>query len=204
MADPSFERLVSKADPNAPILDGECALVDFWRWAFSDLVSNEVRGVFAEFIVGHALGVLDEPRKSWNAWDLTYRDTRIEVKATGDVQAWASTGRPPRPSWSIGKRLGWDAETNTYASEPLHSAQLYVLCHWRGRDPAPLTPALLELWDFYVVPTRVLDDQYSDRSSLSMSQLRRLLEVGDATASKYSTLKDAVDRTVFGESAADA
>jgi hypothetical protein len=37
-----------------------------------------------------------------------------------------------------------------------------------------------------------------------MSQLKRLLEVDDATASKYSTLKDAVDRTVFGESAADA
>src|SRR5665213_2498199 len=114
---PKFMRKVAKADPDAPILDGACALVDFWRWAYSDLVTNEVRGVFAEFIVGHALGVLDEPRTSWDAWDLTYRGTKIEVKATGDVQAWAPTGLPPRPTWGIGKRRGWDATTNTTAQE---------------------------------------------------------------------------------------
>jgi hypothetical protein len=35
-----------------------------------------------------------------------------------------------------------------------------------------------------------------------MSQLKRLLEVGDAIAAEYSTLKEAVDQTVFEESAA--
>jgi hypothetical protein len=199
MTDSSFERLVAKADPDTPILDGACRLVDFWRWAFSDLVSNEVRGVIAEFIVGHALGAVDESRTSWDAWDLNYRDTRIEVKATGDVQAWAPTGRPPKPSWSIGRRLGWNAKANTYASEPLRSAHLYVLCHWRGKDHSPLTPTVLELWDFYVVPTRVLDEQHSDRKTLSMPQLARLLEAGDATAAKYSTLKESVDRRIFEE-----
>src|ERR1035437_7414116 len=72
MTDSPFERLVAKADPDTAILDGACRLVDFWRWAFSDLVSNEVRGIFAEFIVGHALGALNESRTSWDAWDLTY------------------------------------------------------------------------------------------------------------------------------------
>jgi len=35
-----------------------------------------------------------------------------------------------------------------------------------------------------------------------MTAIKRLLEVGDATAAEYSTLKEAVDRTVFEESAA--
>jgi hypothetical protein len=190
---------VAKADPETPILDGESTLVDFWRWAFSDLVSNDIRGVFAEFIVGHALGALDDVRTSWDAWDLMYGDTRVEVKATGDVQAWAPTGRLPTPSWSIGRRLGWNSRTNMSASVPVRSAHLYVLCHWRGRDPSPLKPAFLEPWDFYVVPTRVLDDQYSDHKTLPMSQLKRLLDVGGAAAAKYSTLKGVVDRTIFEE-----
>jgi hypothetical protein len=188
---------VARADPETPILGGACTLVDFWRWAFSDLVSNDVRGVFAEFIVGHALGALDEARTSWDAWDLTYGKMRIEVKATGDVQAWAPTGRAPTPSWSIGRRLGWDAKTNTSAAAPLRSAHLYVLCHWRGTDPSPLTPTALELWDFYVVPTWVLDSQLADNKTLSMAQIRRLLEAGDARAATFPTLKRTVDETVL-------
>ena len=200
MDDSTHSRLVARADPDTPILDDSCRLVDFWRWAYSDLVSNDVRGVFAEFIVGNALGALNEPRTSWAAWDLTYGAARIEVKATGDVQAWAPTGRTPRPSWSIGRRLGWDAQANTTTSEPLRSAHLYVLCHWRGTDPSPLNPASIEPWDFYVVPTRILNDKYSDRKTMSMSLLGQLLDDGDATAAKYSTLKEAVDRRVIEES----
>ena len=171
-------------------MDGACALVDFWRWAFSDLVSNDVRGTFAEFIVGHALGVLDRPRSSWGAWDLTYGSTKVEVKATGDVQAWAPTGRPPKPSWGIGKAKGWDPATNTFAPEALRSADLYVLCHWQGKDHSPLSPALLDSWSFYVVTTTALNEQHSDGKNLSMAQLNRLLETGDARFSKYAMLKD--------------
>ena len=199
MANLPFERLVPKADPATPIMNGACALVDFWQWAFSDLVSNEVRGTFAEFIVGHALGVLDGPRSSWGAWDLTYGRSKIEVKATGDVQAWAPTGRPPKPSWGIRKAKGWDAATNTSAAEALRSADVYVLCHWQGRDHSPLSPALLDSWSFYVVPTRVLNEQHPDGKNLSMPQLSRLLEAGNARRSNYATLKDTVDQTLDGE-----
>ncbi len=33
----------------------DAAVSDFWRWAFSDLRDNTVRGVLAEFIVAAAL-----------------------------------------------------------------------------------------------------------------------------------------------------
>lgn len=203
MVVPPFERKVGKADADTPILDGACTLVDFWRWAFSDLVTNEMRGVFAEFIVGHALGVLGAPRESWGAWDLTYESAKIEVKATGDVQAWAPTGRPPKPTWGIGKRRGWDATTGTYAPAPIRSADLYVLCHWQGRDASPLSPALLELWNFYVVSTKILNDKHNDRGNLSMTQLNLLLQVGDATPASYSTLRNVINQMLPAESIAE-
>jgi len=45
-------------------------LGDFWRWAYSDLTSNTIRPVMAEFIVGSLLGVESDGRVSWDAADL--------------------------------------------------------------------------------------------------------------------------------------
>lgn len=35
--------------------------------------------------------------------------------------------------------------------EALRSALLYVFCHWRGIDAAPLSPGDMSRWDFYVI-----------------------------------------------------
>lgn len=42
-------------------------------WAYSDILNNTDRAVFAEFVVGMALGVTDAPRVEWDAVDLRYR-----------------------------------------------------------------------------------------------------------------------------------
>lgn len=41
---------------------------DFWQWAYSDILSNRNRSIFAEFIVGVALGVVNKPRREWDSW----------------------------------------------------------------------------------------------------------------------------------------
>ena len=66
----------------------------FWRWAYSDVLTNTTRGVFAEFLVASALGVTDEPRVEWDAVDLRYRGKTIEVKSAAYCQSW----KQPRPS----------------------------------------------------------------------------------------------------------
>ena len=39
---------------------------DFWSWAYSDVLSNRNRSIFAEFIVGLALGTVESPRVELN------------------------------------------------------------------------------------------------------------------------------------------
>jgi glutathione peroxidase-family protein len=39
---------------------------DFWSWAYSDVLSNTIRPLFAEFLVGYALDVIESPRIEWN------------------------------------------------------------------------------------------------------------------------------------------
>ena len=47
------------ADPDAEIAGvPDKHLLDLWQWAYSDLVSNDIRGVVAEYLVGSALGCL--------------------------------------------------------------------------------------------------------------------------------------------------
>jgi hypothetical protein len=51
-------------------------------------MSNRNRSVFAEFLVGSMLGVIDEPRREWDAVDLHFRKKKIEVKSAAYVQSW--------------------------------------------------------------------------------------------------------------------
>jgi len=52
-----------KLEVSAPIPDLLGATVgDFWSWAYSDMLSNVIRSVYAEFLVASALGFTHEPR----------------------------------------------------------------------------------------------------------------------------------------------
>ena len=64
------ERLV----PGTEILGtGGATVGDFWAWAYSDILTNTSRGIFAEFLVGKALGVVEGARPTgWNDFDLSY------------------------------------------------------------------------------------------------------------------------------------
>ena len=49
-------------------------LTEFQRWATGNLVENRNRGIYGEWLVGQALGVIgdDEVRQEWDAVDLAW------------------------------------------------------------------------------------------------------------------------------------
>ena len=63
-----------RADEPIPGVEG-AAVGDFWSWAYSNPLMNVERGVLAEFLVGHALGVVDGVRASWMPTALFMRNT---------------------------------------------------------------------------------------------------------------------------------
>ena len=68
---------INKLSPDTPIIGLENSrLVDFWSWAYSDVLVNTNRSVLAEFIVGSVLGVVDKPRVEWGWCDLHYCEIR--------------------------------------------------------------------------------------------------------------------------------
>jgi hypothetical protein len=48
----------------------DASLLDFWRWAFSDLCDDDVKGIFAEWLVVKLMGIPQVRRVSWANSDL--------------------------------------------------------------------------------------------------------------------------------------
>ena len=170
---------------NSPL---EHKLLDFWRWAASDLVGNTARGILAEYIVAMALGMAEGVRYGWDAFDLTTPSgVKIEVKSAAYLRAWYHK-KLSAAIFTIRPTRIWNPDTNELGTETRRQADLYVFCVLKHKDKASLDPLNLKQWDFYLLPAAVLNAQMPVQKTLSLSSLLRLSPV-QAT---YETLRDSV------------
>ncbi len=168
----------------------DCTLLAFWRWNASDLASNTTRGQLAEFIVALALSLpLDAPRQEWGAYDLLTPDgIKIEVKSAAYLQSWAQD-KPSSISFRIPKTHAWDAAANQLSQEVKRQADVYVFALLKHTQKASLDPLDLDQWEFYVLPTPVLDARRRSQHSITLNSLRG--ECG-AAAVPFADLAEAV------------
>jgi hypothetical protein len=149
-------------------------LLEFWQWAFSDLLDNINRGLLAEYLVAAACGCDTGVKDVWASYDLRMPEgIKIEVKTSGRIQAWAQQ-RPSSSSFGIGKARAWDADNGSYGKPMLRHADVYVFCVHAHEDQATVNPLDTSQWDFHVVPTSVLEQRHGDRKSISLETVRRL------------------------------
>lgn len=159
-------------------------LLDFWRWAFSDLRMNDVRGVYAEWLVAKLLHLDPPPRDSWDCCDIRTPDgKRIEVKSAAYVQAWNQT-KPSRITFGSLRGRTWDPATG-YSIERTFNADVYVFCLEIEKDPARWNALDLGQWRFYVLPRSVIEKRCF--ATIGLGTLARL-----STEINASELKSAV------------
>jgi hypothetical protein len=92
-------------------------LIDFWRWAFSDLRANIVRGVLAEYLVGQAIGDPSAVRGAWGNYDIDSESgIRVEVKSSAYLQSWRQRTLSKIIFGGLTAR-GWDDLTGEYTLE---------------------------------------------------------------------------------------
>jgi|SRR5581483_7811915 len=148
----------------------------FWQWAASDLTSNALRGVLAEFLVGQAVGCLGPGRLEWDACDLRHPSgLRLEVKASGYLQSWAQSNLS-KPSFDIAPKRSWDALSNTYASSIMRSSDVYVFALHAHTERETLDPLNIDQWRFYVVATATLNARCAGQKRIGLPSLTRLAE----------------------------
>lgn len=149
-------------------------LADFWAWACSDVISNRLRGILAEYIVAFALGVADGVRTEWDAVDLRLPDgLDVEVKSAAYVQSW-SQQQLSRIGFDIAPTKGWNARTDVVAAVPHRPSRVYVFCLLHHTDRATIDPLNLDQWEFYVTPTIALDAALGAQTRISLARLRAI------------------------------
>lgn len=160
--------------------DTEIAISDFWSWAYSDLLNNTSRGVLAEFLVYSSFIFTPPPENSqmrvdWAPYDLTSPSgRRIEVKSAAYLQSW-DQDYYSKIIFDIAPHRAWDAKTG-YAPEAKRNSDLYVFCVYTAlsRDKSMLS---LDLWDFYVLPTSVLNEKVPTQKTIGLQSLQKLCPV---------------------------
>lgn len=146
----------------------------FWQWAFSDFLSNALRGVLAEYIVGKALGALREPRVEWDACDMTTDDGfRVEVKSSAYLQSWQQK-KPSTIRFDIGEKRAWESQTNDYTASPVRMADIYVFCVFTARSREQADPLALNQWFFLVCSTRLLNERLGGQKTVGLAPLEQM------------------------------
>ncbi len=158
----------------------------FYNWAYGDLLSNTTRSVLAEYIVGVALGVVDQPRIEWNSVDLCFKGLKIEVKAGGFAQAW-ETDRPSSIVFDIAPRKdAWDSATNKSIGGGRH-ADVYVFCVHKEKEQSKADPLDLDQWDFYVTSTAEIVRIFGEQKSVALNRITQTF-----SAKSFSELRPAI------------
>ena len=164
----------------------------FHAWAAGDLVENRNRGLFAEWLVGHAIGVIDSGshRLEWDAVDHRYRGLGIEVKSSGRTQTWAPD-HESTPRFGIApQKQSWYAATDTWEihDPPRRSADVYVFCLHGTRQATVEDVADPDQWSFWVVSTPLLNRELGDQRSIGEAGLDRLVD-----RCRFGQIKEQID-----------
>jgi len=165
-------------------------LLSFWQWSASDLVSNALRGRLAEFLIAQALGIANGVRAEWDAYDLRTRQGHtLEVKSAAFLQTWAQKALSAI-TFDIAPTRFWEPATNELATEARRQADLYVFALLAHRDKPTLDAMDLTQWEFYLLPTAVLDGRLPKQKQLSLSALLRL----DPVRCSFGDLGPSIER----------
>lgn len=166
----------------------DVTVADFWSWAYSDILSNRNRSVFAEFLVGQALGVIDTPRIEWDAFDLIYQGKKIEVKSSAYLQSWQQS-KDSLISFDVAMKRGWYADTNTFEVEPIRAADCYVFCLFRARDRLAANILDIGSWRFYVLATDQINRDFGSQKRVGLKAVEARCQ-----PLEYNSLKAAIDQ----------
>ena len=184
---------MKKITENTPFVNGGESLgitmLDFWKYQYSNIY--DMQEYIAEFIVGKALGI-SEPmnRDGWTLWDIDYKGKRIEVKQTSYYHSWqekiANGKISQQRTFSITPAFTrYKDSTTSYERQN----DIYVFCLNTGINETESYPLDMANWEFYVVPTNVINDNCAPKQkTISLGKVRK-----QAPLTRYEELKNVID-----------
>ena len=161
----------------------------FWQWSNSDLIGNTARGIIAEYLVARALGLgKRDVRDAWSSYDIeTTSGTRIQIKSAAYIQSWHQK-ELSNIVFNVQGRRAWDSITNIQSKEPHRHSDLYVFAVLAHKIKATIDPTNIDQWQFYVLPTVVLNNRKRSQHSITLKSLEQL-----CSAVSYHSLRRVIE-----------
>ena len=177
------------------LFDGEAldfSFLDFWSFNYSNIYN--LHGEIAEFVVAKALNVNETQNSAyWALWDITYRDKKIEVKATAYFHLWNSDGKVSNQrTFSIAMANGSYDTPKSGNKDFCRQNDIYVFCLNTGETKEKANPLNLNNWEFYIVPTSVINDKCGNNKTISLGRIRNL----GFSAKRYDEIKTEIDKII--------
>lgn len=169
---------------NAP---KEATVMEFWQWAFGDLSNDDIKGIFAEWLITKILELPSDQRISWANSDLITSDgIRIEVKTSSYWQSWKLINEDGSPKdldemldrWKpkspgqirFSGLMARDATGESKNSNTAFKSDLYVFCFQHESNPQSWNALDMSQWEFYVFDVKDLANFAG--KSVSLKRLR--------------------------------
>ncbi|MBQ4066239.1 MAG: hypothetical protein IJD22_01220 [Clostridia bacterium] len=173
------------------------SFLDFWRFHYSNIY--DIQGRIAEFIIARALGIEESQNDQyWTLWDTTYRNVRIEVKETSYYHSFNKEGKVSyKRNFGITKANGSYDPQVSGNTEFCRQNDLYIFCLNTGETREDSYPLNLNNWEFYIVPTSVINEKCKNNKTISLNKIRKL----GFLPLKYDGIRPAVDQ--FADSLAN-
>jgi len=118
---------------------------------------------------------------------LTRENIKIEIKSAAYLQTWFQRAHSSI-SFDIGQTRAYDSFTNQYEPEIKRQADIYVFCLLHFKDKTNLNPMNLDQWEFYILPTSVLNEKHLNQRKIGLSSLLKL----NPRKAKYEEIADCV------------
>lgn len=155
------------------------SVLEFWRYGFSNLNSNVLRGALAEFIVENALRGSEQidVRNPWGDSDvISPEGKKIEVKCCSYIQDWDQNDYS-RIVWTglKAKELYWSSAVGPLPTAPAdYKSDIYVLALFKHKDHATLDILDMDQWCFWVLTREQVREISKNGNSISLLRLERV------------------------------
>ena len=175
-------------------------VLDFWRFQYCQLKNQQ--DSIAEYLVSRALGITKAENISfWTGYDLSYRAKRIEVKATSYVHTWNKRKVSNVRTFSIApsNNYYWYGKPDENGKKAARQNEAYIFCLNSNRDIENADPLVVDYWDFYVVPTFVINEMCEKngnpgQKTVSLGVVKRLAKEPVNWTQLREKVDDAIDR----------
>lgn len=165
-------------------------ILELWKSKYSNIYN--MQEVIAEFLVEKALGI-DKAQNTdyWTLYDILYRNYRIEIKETSYYHPWNKNGIVSKYRRFEITKANSNYDIKDCENKFERQNDIYIFCLNTGNTKEESNPMNLNNWEFYIIPTSVINEKCGNNKTITLGKVRKLTD-----KITYDKIKEKIDNMI--------